>query len=120
MQARARRRSRASTVDFPEDGYHGEYIREIAQRYRRREPAHDLADLDAIRRFAVAELRKEQDRDLLAFGVRFDNYYLESSLYTDGRVDAHRRAADRAPARRTSTTARCGCARPTTATTRTA
>ena len=36
----------------------------------------------------MAELRKEQDRDLLAFGVRFDYYYLESSLYTDGRVEA--------------------------------
>ena len=47
-----------------------------------------MSDIDDIRRFAVAELRKEQDRDLLAFGVRFDHYYLESSLYTDGRVDA--------------------------------
>jgi hypothetical protein len=72
---------------FPEDGYRGEYIRELAQRYLD-EVGHDLSDLDAIRPFAVAELRKEQDRDLEAFGVRFDHYYLESSLYTDGRVDA--------------------------------
>ncbi|MCC6197609.1 MAG: arginine--tRNA ligase [Burkholderiales bacterium] len=72
---------------FPEDGYHGEYIREIAQRYVD-QVGHDLRDIDAIRRFAVAELRKEQDRDLLAFGVTFDRYFLESSLYTDGRVDA--------------------------------
>ena len=71
---------------FPADGYHGDYIREIAQRYLD-EAGHDLSDLDAIRRFAVAELRKEQDRDLQAFGVKFDNYFLESSLYTDGRVD---------------------------------
>ncbi len=71
---------------FPEDGYRGEYIREIAQRYLD-EVGHDLGDIESIRRFAVAELRKEQDRDLAAFGVRFDNYYLESSLYTDGRVD---------------------------------
>ena len=75
------------SVAFPEDGYRGEYIREIAQRYLD-EVGHDLSDIDAIRKFAVAELRKEQDRDLLAFGVRFDNYYLESSLYTEGRVDA--------------------------------
>jgi arginyl-tRNA synthetase len=74
-------------VAFPEDGYHGEYIREIAQRYLA-EVGHDLSDLDAIRRFAVAELRLEQDRDLQAFGVRFDHYYLESSLYQDGRVEA--------------------------------
>ncbi|MEO8752229.1 MAG: arginine--tRNA ligase [Casimicrobiaceae bacterium] len=72
---------------FPEDGYHGEYIREIAQRYLA-EVGHDLSDIEAIRRFAVAELRAEQDRDLQAFGVRFDHYYLESSLYTDSRVEA--------------------------------
>ena len=71
---------------FPEDGYHGEYIREIAQRYLD-EMGHDLSDIDRIRKFAVAELRKEQDRDLSAFGVKFDRYYLESSLYTDGKVD---------------------------------
>jgi arginyl-tRNA synthetase len=72
---------------FPEDGYRGEYIREIAQRYLD-EVGHDLGDIERIRKFAVAALRKEQDEDLRAFGVKFDNYYLESSLYTDGRVDA--------------------------------
>jgi len=72
---------------FPEDGYHGEYIRELAQRYLD-EVGHDLGDIESIRHFAVAELRAEQDRDLQAFGVRFDNYYLETSLYSDGRVDA--------------------------------
>ena len=72
---------------FPEDGYRGEYIRELAQRYLD-EAGHDLGDIEAIRRFAVAELRKEQDRDLKAFGVAFDHYFLESSLYTSGRVDA--------------------------------
>ena len=74
-------------AQFPEDGYRGEYIRELAQRFLD-EVGRDLSDLDAIRTFAVAELRKEQDRDLMAFGVKFDHYYLESSLYTDGRVDA--------------------------------
>jgi len=72
---------------FPEDGYRGEYILELAQRYLA-EVGHDLGDIESIRRFAVAELRAEQDRDLQAFGVRFDNYYLETSLYSDGRVDA--------------------------------
>ena len=71
---------------FPEDGYRGEYIVEIAQRYLAQH-GPDLSDIERIRHFAVAELRKEQDRDLLAFGVKFDCYYLESSLYTDGRVD---------------------------------
>jgi arginyl-tRNA synthetase len=72
---------------FPEDGYRGEYIRELAQRYLAL-VGHDLSDIESIRHFAVAELRLEQDRDLLAFGVKFDHYYLESSLYIDGRVDA--------------------------------
>jgi arginyl-tRNA synthetase len=72
---------------FPENGYHGEYIRELAQRYLDQVGHDHLGDLEAIRRFAVAELRKEQDADLAAFGVRFDNYYLESSLYADGRVE---------------------------------
>jgi arginyl-tRNA synthetase len=72
---------------FPEDGYHGEYIREIAQGYLE-EVGHDLGDIESIRRFAVAALRREQDTDLHAFGVEFDNYYLESSLYADGRVEA--------------------------------
>ena len=72
---------------FPEDGYHGEYIREIARAYLD-EVGHDLGDIESIRHFAVARLRREQDADLQAFGVRFDSYYLESSLYTEGRVEA--------------------------------
>jgi len=89
VQVRAQQLQGENTA-FPEDGYHGEYIRELAQRYLAEvggDPGH-LADLDAMRRFAVAALRQEQDRDLRALGVTFDNYYLESSLYTEGRVDA--------------------------------
>ncbi len=89
VQARARELEGAN-APFPEDGYRGEYIRELAQRYVAEAGAgarHDVSDLEAIRRFAVAELRKEQDADLLAFGVRFDHYFLESSLYTEGCVD---------------------------------
>jgi len=72
---------------FPEDGYRGDYIREIARAWLD-EHGPKLDDIEAIRAYAVAALRREQDRDLEAFGVRFDCYYLESSLYTDGRVDA--------------------------------
>ncbi len=82
---------------FPADGYRGDYIRDIASDYLAGATvdaervaavtgAKDPDDLDAIRRFAVAYLRHEQDMDLQAFGVRFDNYYLESSLYTEGKV----------------------------------
>jgi arginyl-tRNA synthetase len=85
VQARARELLGESTA-FPDDGYRGDYIVEIAQAYLD-EHGRDLSDLESIRRFAVAALRREQDRDLAAFGVRFDNFYLESSLYTDGRVD---------------------------------
>ncbi len=74
-------------LHIPEGGYHGEYIREIAECYVQQHPEdRDGNDVDAMRQFAVAALRHEQDLDLQAFGVRFDTYYLESSLYTDGRV----------------------------------
>ncbi|HEY9449942.1 MAG TPA: arginine--tRNA ligase [Gemmatimonadaceae bacterium] len=73
---------------IPEGGYHGEYIAEIAERYVSAHPLdREGADLDAVRRFAVRELRGEQDLDLQAFGVRFDRYFLESSLYADGHVE---------------------------------
>ena len=73
---------------MPEGGYHGEYIRDIAVRWAERHPDDARGDdLAAVTRFAVAELRKEQDLDLQAFGVRFDTYFLESSLYTDGKVE---------------------------------
>ena len=75
-------------VAIPEGGYHGEYIREIAARYVDENPRDAKAeDLDAIRRFAVKALRREQDLDVQAFGVAFDTYYLESSLYENGMVE---------------------------------
>jgi arginyl-tRNA synthetase len=80
--------ARVKGGEIPEGGYHGEYIREIAQQYLA-EHAGDKTgdDLEAIRAFAVKYLRREQDLDLQAFGVKFDVYYLESSLYADGRVE---------------------------------
>ena len=86
-QARLRE-LRGDRLAIPDGGYHGEYIAEIAQRYLREHPADaEGDDLDALRRFAVAALRGEQDLDMQAFGVAFDNYFLESSLYDDGRVE---------------------------------
>ncbi len=83
---------------WPEAAYNGDYIQDIADDFlagktvrsddREFTASGDAADLDAIRQFAVAYLRHEQDLDLRAFEVKFDNYYLESSLYTSGRVDA--------------------------------
>ena len=85
VQARVREKL-GMPAEFPADGYHGEYVREIADNYLAA-GNKDGEDLEAITRFAVAELRREQDLDLQAFGVRFDSTYLESSLYTDGRVE---------------------------------
>ena len=73
---------------LPEGGYHGEYIRDLAERYVAAHPNDpEGADLEAVRRFAVQELRKEQDTDLQTFGVKFDVYFLESSLYTTSKVE---------------------------------
>jgi arginyl-tRNA synthetase len=87
VQARIRQ-ARGMAVEMPKDGYLGEYIRDIAREYVA-EHFGDAAgdDLDQIRTFAVGYLRNEQDLDLRAFGVKFDSYFLESSLYTDGKVD---------------------------------
>ena len=79
---------RGRPAPLPEGGYHGEYIREIGARYLAQHPDDpEGADLDAVRRFAVGELRAEQDRDLEALGVRFDVYFLESSLYATSKVE---------------------------------
>ncbi len=82
---------------WPENAYNGDYIADIAADFlakktvkaddREFTASGDPDDLDSIRQFAVAYLRHEQDLDLQAFGVKFDNYFLESSLYTTGKVD---------------------------------
>jgi len=82
---------------WPETAYNGDYIDDIAADFAAQKTVHaddreftasgDADDIDGIRRFAVAYLRHEQDLDLRAFGVHFDHFYLESSLYADGRVD---------------------------------
>ena len=99
VQARAKElKGMAKPEDFPENGYHGDYIFEIARDYLKCmritlpdqtviESTGDINDTRAVRRYAVAFLRNEQDADLKALGVGFDNFYLESSLYTEGRVE---------------------------------
>jgi len=82
---------------WPENGYRGDYIRELAASYMagntvEAEDKHvtgaaDAEDLAAIGAFAVAYLRREQDLDLKAFGVDFDVFFLESSLYQEGAVE---------------------------------
>ena len=83
---------------WPESAYNGDYILEIAADFlakktvksddREFTASGNVDDMDSIRQFAVAYLRREQDLDLKAFSVRFDHYYLESSLYSSGRVDS--------------------------------
>jgi arginyl-tRNA synthetase len=98
LSVQARLRALAGEpLAIPDGGYHGEYIVEIAQQYRVATPTDPLGDdLDAVRLFAVKALRAEQDADLKAFGVSFDVYYLESSLYTDGRVEKTMRRLEEA------------------------
>ena len=84
-------------ADWPTEAYNGDYIADIAADFLAGKTVHaddraftasgNPADLDSIRQFAVAYLRHEQDLDLQAFGVQFQNYFLESSLYADGKVD---------------------------------
>ncbi len=84
-------------ADWPADAYNGDYIGDVAAAYLRGDSLEvdgvavtgkdDADDLDAIRTFAVAWLRREQNADLAAFGVDFDRYFLESSLYADGKVE---------------------------------
>ncbi|TCV92677.1 arginyl-tRNA synthetase [Luteibacter rhizovicinus] len=95
-QARAQGVTPADT-NWPELGYRGDYIADVARAFLDRDSVEadgetvtangDANDLDSIRRFAVAYLRREQDLDLKAFGVGFDTYFLESSLYSDGKVE---------------------------------
>jgi len=83
--------------EWPEQAYNGEYIADIAADFLAKKTvtaddrsftaSGDVTALDDLREFAVAYLRHEQDLDLQAFAVKFDNYYLESSLYGSGRVD---------------------------------
>ena len=84
-------------ANWPTDAYNGDYIADVASAYLRGDSVEvegqtvtgkpDADDLEAIRKFAVAYLRREQNDDLQAFGVSFDRYFLESSLYTDGKVE---------------------------------
>jgi arginyl-tRNA synthetase len=83
---------------WPDEAYKGEYIADIAADFmagktvraddREYTASGDANDLDGMRQFAVAYLRHEQDLDLRAFGLKFDNYFLESGLYSSGKLDA--------------------------------
>jgi len=96
VQARCRGLS-PEDPQWPADGYRGHYITELAEAYLRGDKvdaedqhitgASDPDNLEDIRKFAVAYLRREQDLDLKAFAVHFDVYFLESSLYSDGEVE---------------------------------
>ena len=97
VQARARG-FKPGDAQWPESAYNGDYIADVAHDFLARQTVQasdgapvtgsgSVEDLAGIRDFAVAYLRHEQDLDLQAFGVRFDNYFLESSLYLDGKVE---------------------------------
>jgi arginyl-tRNA synthetase len=85
VQARARG-LRPGDPGWPENGYAGEYVQDVARDLAA--SGGNIDDLETVRAFAVAYLRGEQNRDLEEFGLQFDVYYLESSLYADGSLDA--------------------------------
>jgi arginyl-tRNA synthetase len=96
VQARAQG-LKPGLAGWPESAYNGDYIQDIANDFLAQKTVSasdglpvtasgNIDDIESIRAFAVAYLRREQDLDLQAFGVKFDNYYLESSLYNDGKV----------------------------------
>ncbi|MFZ6658445.1 arginine--tRNA ligase [Undibacterium sp. TJN19] len=97
VQARARGFA-PGEVGWPESAYNGDYIADIAQDFLAKKTVSagdcapvtasgDVEDMESIRQFSVTYLRREQDADLLAFGVKFDNYYLETSLYKENKVE---------------------------------
>ncbi|MGS0640427.1 arginine--tRNA ligase [Xanthomonas oryzae] len=96
VQARAQGLT-PDSAGWPDNGYRGDYIADVAKAYLAGDTVDleghlvtgtkDPADLESIRRFAVAYLRNEQNHDLAAFRVDFDIYFLESSLYKDGKVE---------------------------------
>ncbi|TAK46268.1 MAG: arginine--tRNA ligase [Betaproteobacteria bacterium] len=98
VQARARG-LKPGDAGWPQDAYDGEYVQDIAQEFLARNTVRaadgaavtasgNAEDLESLERFAVTYLRREQDTDLQRLGVNFDAYYLESSLYADGKVEA--------------------------------
>ena len=98
VQARARG-LKPGDAGWPQDAYSGEYVQDIAQEFLARNTVRaadgapvtasgNADDLESLERFAVTCLRREQDADLQRLGVKFDVYYLESSLYADGKVEA--------------------------------
>jgi arginyl-tRNA synthetase len=98
VQARAKG-VQVGDPDWPAAAYNGEYISEIAADFLAKKTVSasdgqpvtasgDVEDVESILHFAVTYLRHEQDIDLQAFGVKFDNYYLETSLYKEGKVAA--------------------------------
>lgn len=78
---------------MPEDGYQGEYVVELAREileqhgdaFVRMDPNERSRK---FRQLAIERMIAQQERDLLAFGVRFDRWFYESSLYSSGEVRA--------------------------------
>ena len=85
------------SADWPEAGYRGDYIADVAKAYLNKETvvaddiqvtaSGDVENRESIRAFSVAYLRHEQDLDLKAFQIKFDVFSLESALYTEGKVE---------------------------------
>ena len=73
-------------ADFPEDGYQGEYVKDVAAAVDEAEGRAALGRGDAawFRSFALERMLAAQQKDLAAYGVTFDRWYRESSLHEGG------------------------------------
>jgi len=81
------------TVDFPETCYQGDYIRNLAQELMDRDGRalfeQDEAEATmACARYAADKITRGMRSDLLNFGVTFDRWFSEQSLYDSGKVES--------------------------------
>ena len=80
-------------VEFPEDGYHGDDIREIARRFREEKGDGWLNRPDGERRAALARFGLDinlpkMKSDLARYGIQYDQWFFESTLHESGYVAA--------------------------------
>ncbi len=69
----------------PEDGYAGGYVGEIAARLAAE--GVDPADRETLEKRGIEEVLEEAERTLERFGVHFDNWFSERSLYAKEEVE---------------------------------
>ena len=86
------RELQGEVIEFPEDGYQGGYLQDLARDYLAQGrpvppvPAHEETLIE-LGRYAGEEILQDIEKDLNDFGVRFDNWFSETELYRRGLVE---------------------------------